>query len=263
LGSSSGITIWSDAGEFPVEEVSRASNYSFNSVIVVTFLSLILAVASSASIIPVTYYTSRLNAFAQSSPSQMTNEALIDQLASRLQNKTGGENTSVKPVLEQIAAEIRDAKGNIVLHKTLANLTQAVKHPGSDIVSLSIYRLSNDEASGNVSSVDKAILWFTQRVGKSDDPKQLLMQATVQLIGGPALNQKIDYIASQVENATGSDHLVIEKILDVLTLQIANLKTEDAAITAINQLTGEIQKDPNGPISQSLPRLAGNGTISR
>jgi len=193
----------------------------------------------------------------------MTDEALIDLLASRLQNKTGGENTSVKPILDQIAGEILDTKGNVILHRTLANLTQAVKHPGRDIVSQSIYRLSIDEAAGNVSSVDKAISWFTQQVGSGDDPKQLLMQATVQLIGGSALNQKIDYIASQVESATGSDHVVIKKILDVLTLQIANFKTDDAAITAIDQISGEIQKNPDGHFSQSLSRLASNGTIFR
>ncbi|MDQ6864959.1 MAG: hypothetical protein M3044_14185 [Thermoproteota archaeon] len=262
MGSSSGISIWSDGGAVPLEEVSPSSDYPFNSIIVVALLSLILTIVSNVLILSVPYYTTELNAFAQRTPSQRTNEALINELASRLQNETG-ENTTVKPILEQIAAEIHDFKGNDVLQKTLANLTQAVKHPENDFVSQSIYRLSIDEAAGNVSSVDTAISRFAHQVGNGEDPKQLLMQTTVQLIGGFALNQNIEYIASQVENVTGAEHVVIKKILDLLTLQMANFKTKDAAISTINQIAGEIQKDPDGPISQSLSRLANNGAIFR
>ncbi len=214
-------------------------------------MSLIIVAGLSSSVF-VTFYTFRLDAFAQNSgsiASEISDQPLIDQLAIRIQNKTGGENASVKPILEQIAMQILNKHGNITLHNILVNFTTAVKRPGSDVVSQSIYGIASNEAIGNASSVNQAISQLTQEIGKGRDPKQVLLETTIQLIGGPTLNQKIDHIAGEVENGTGYDHVLVKKTLEALILRIANVRTGDAAKNIINQIVAELKMDPNRPIS--------------
>jgi hypothetical protein len=149
-------------------------------------ISLSVSVVAGISSVFIGFYTSKLNIFAQNSKSiasQIDDQQLTDQLATRIQNKTGGENVLMKPIIEQIANQILNKHGYITLHNSVVNLTLVVKHSGRDIVSQSIYTLASNEVAGNVTSVNQAISQISQEIGSGVDPKQVVMAATSKLKG--------------------------------------------------------------------------------
>lgn len=108
-------------------------------------------------------FTSKLIAFAQKSGNsalQSGDQPAINRLANLIHNKTGIDEVSVKPILEQMALQILKTKGMVPLNNTIASLTHMVKRPYMDIVSLSIYKLASDQAAGNRSSISQAISQF-------------------------------------------------------------------------------------------------------
>jgi hypothetical protein len=265
------------------------TNGRFNSVVVVTFLSLVLMLGSTTSAV---LYTSKINAFAttyklasdqaagnRSSISQAFaqfaeqtarlfpqksgnitlqtgDQPAIDQLANLIHNKTGIDDGSVKPILEQMAVQILKTKGTVPLNNTIASLTQVVKRPYTDIVSLSVYKLARDEAAGNRSSINHAISQFVEQIGDGKNPTAPLAQVAIQLTGGEPLTKNIDQITTELGNSTGTDVTSIKQILYLLTLLTADVFTNHDANNAINQIGQEVKANPMGPLGEALRQLS-------
>jgi hypothetical protein len=192
-------------------------------------------------------YTSKLIAFAQKSRNsalQTGYQPSIDHLADLIHNKTGIDEVSVKPILEQMAVQILKTKGMVPLNNTIASLTHVVKRPYTDIVSLSIYKLASDQAAGNRSGVDQA------------NPTAPLAQVAIQLTGGLSLTKKIDQLTTELENSTGADATSVKQILNLLTLLTADVFTNQDAKNTINQIAGAVKANPMGLFGQALTQLS-------
>ena len=82
------------------------TNRRFNSIVTVALLSLVLMLGSATSAV---LFTSKSIAFAQNSGNsalQAGYQPSIDHLANLIHNKTGIDEFSVKPILEQMALQI-------------------------------------------------------------------------------------------------------------------------------------------------------------
>jgi hypothetical protein len=204
-------------------------------------------------------FTSKLIAFAQKSGNsalQAGYQPSIDHVANLIHNKTGIDEVSVKPILEQMAVQIFKTKGMVPLNNTIAGLTHVVKRPYTDIVSLSVYKLATDWAAGNRSSINQAISQFAEQIGDGKNPSTPLAQIAIQLTGGLSLTKKIDRLTMELENSTGADAPSVKEILNVLTLLIADILTKQDANNSINQIEEEVKANPTGVLAQALTQLS-------
>jgi hypothetical protein len=232
------------------------TNRKLNSVAVVMFLSLVLMLSSTTSAV---LFTSKLIAFAQKPGNgalQTGYQPSIDHLANLIHNKTGIDEVSVKPILEQMAIQILKTKGLVPLNNTIASLTHVVKRPYTDIVSLSMYKLASDQAAGNTSTISQAVSQFAEQIGDGKNPTPPLAQIAIQLTGGLALTKKIDQITTKLGNSTGTDVTSVKQILYLLTLLTADVFTNQDANNAINQIGEEVKANPTGLVGQTLIQLS-------